>query len=199
MGVPPRQAPGRSRRHPARQRGLRWRVPRRRAGHPRRRSARRRRYARAPRAAVRLQARAVRGLRALPGWGGPRPGALGAEGDQGDGRLAPRGTAGTRCSASPPSPRTTSRSGRPGPSPALGKAFYARVFLYVDKQPAEAPSVLYHWTLIEASEPPRTPATASGWAATSRRGLPRRLAPVHYETGLPHHEARDRSVRTPPP
>jgi hypothetical protein len=36
--------------------------------------------------------------------------------------------------------------------PALEKAFYARVFLYVDKQPTETPDRLYHWTLIEASE-----------------------------------------------
>jgi hypothetical protein len=36
--------------------------------------------------------------------------------------------------------------------PALEKAFYARVYLYVDKQPTEAPATLYHWTMIEASE-----------------------------------------------
>jgi hypothetical protein len=38
--------------------------------------------------------------------------------------------------------------------PALGKAFFARVYLYVDKQPTETPDRLYHWTLIEASETP---------------------------------------------
>jgi hypothetical protein len=38
--------------------------------------------------------------------------------------------------------------------PALAKAFYTRVFLYIDKQPLEKPSAavrLYHWTMIEAS------------------------------------------------
>jgi hypothetical protein len=38
--------------------------------------------------------------------------------------------------------------------PALAKAFYARVYLYVDKQPTEIPDRLYHWTLIEASDTP---------------------------------------------
>jgi hypothetical protein len=36
--------------------------------------------------------------------------------------------------------------------PALATAFYARVYLYVDKQPTEAPGTLYHWTMIEASD-----------------------------------------------
>jgi hypothetical protein len=38
--------------------------------------------------------------------------------------------------------------------PALGKAFYARVRLWIDKEPVEQPPNLYHWTLIEASESP---------------------------------------------
>jgi hypothetical protein len=36
----------------------------------------------------------------------------------------------------------------------LAKVFYARVYLYVDKQPTEIPDRLYHWTLIEASDTP---------------------------------------------
>jgi len=36
--------------------------------------------------------------------------------------------------------------------PTLGKAFYARLFLWVEKEPIEKPSNLYHWTLIEAAE-----------------------------------------------
>jgi hypothetical protein len=38
--------------------------------------------------------------------------------------------------------------------PALGKAFYARVRLWIDKEPVEKPPNLYHWTLIEASDLP---------------------------------------------
>ena len=36
--------------------------------------------------------------------------------------------------------------------PALGKAFYARLFLWVEKEPVETPPNLYHWTLVEAAE-----------------------------------------------
>jgi hypothetical protein len=38
--------------------------------------------------------------------------------------------------------------------PALGKAFYARVRLWIEKEPLERPPNLFHWTLIEASESP---------------------------------------------
>jgi hypothetical protein len=38
--------------------------------------------------------------------------------------------------------------------PALGKAFYARVRLWIEKEPVEKPPNLYHWTLIEASDLP---------------------------------------------
>ena len=35
--------------------------------------------------------------------------------------------------------------------PALSKAFYARLYLWVDKEPIEKPPNLYHWTLIESA------------------------------------------------
>jgi hypothetical protein len=36
--------------------------------------------------------------------------------------------------------------------PQLANAFYTRIFLWVDRQPVEKPSGLYHWTVIEASD-----------------------------------------------
>lgn len=70
--------------------------------------------------------------------------------------------------------------------PALAKAFYARVFLYVDKQPVEAPATLYHWTLIEASEAPDD----SGHRVRLGGHIEKAVGPTdwlrfNYETGLP--------------
>jgi hypothetical protein len=36
--------------------------------------------------------------------------------------------------------------------PALAKAYYARIFLWVDKQPPQPNAGLYHWTVIEGSD-----------------------------------------------
>jgi hypothetical protein len=70
--------------------------------------------------------------------------------------------------------------------PALGKAFFARVYLYVDKQPTEVPAVLYHWTLIEASEASQD----SGHRVRLGGHIEKSVGPTdwlrfNYETGLP--------------
>jgi hypothetical protein len=70
--------------------------------------------------------------------------------------------------------------------PALAKAFYARVFLYVDKQPMDPPPLLWHWTMIEASE------TAQDTGRKVRLGghIEKAVGPnnwlrFNYETSLP--------------
>jgi hypothetical protein len=69
--------------------------------------------------------------------------------------------------------------------PALGKAFYGRVFLWVEKQPLEKPANLYHWTMIESSEMPDDSGKQVRLGGHIEASLPGNWLRFNYETHAP--------------
>jgi hypothetical protein len=66
--------------------------------------------------------------------------------------------------------------------PALGKAFYGRVFLWVDKEPLETPPNLYHWTMIESSETPEDSGKQVRLGGHIEAGMPGDWLRFNFET-----------------
>ena len=86
--------------------------------------------------------------------------------------------------------------------PALGKAFYARVRLWIEKEPLERPPNLYHWTLIEASDSPTGGGRRVRLGGHIEARFPGDWLRFNYETGAaatPHETGlSDKGALVPP-
>jgi hypothetical protein len=86
--------------------------------------------------------------------------------------------------------------------PALGKAFYARVRLWIEKEPVERPPNLYHWTLIEASDLPAGGGRRVRLGGHIEARFPGDWLRFNYETGAattPHETGlSDKGALVPP-